>query len=270
MKVEVSPPIPEEYSSKGVQGVPVFVHPHTTGVLDLHFVQFIATLTLVADTVVNSNEITVASGHGFTTADAGKHIALFDFVAEPSVFSSFELISVAGDVFTLDTPVPRVFAVGEATSAIFLNNMNVDGSITPQVFSVTARPGLNGDMIAINMEMRDTTAMDFSTFGGLPALAKGVVVRVNNGDGTYRNLYNFKSNGDIILMSKTYEFVVNNGGGIRGFNSRVVFGGEDNHGVVVRIDGSLGESLEMVVQDDLTGLTLLDWVAQGSETMLQN
>jgi len=269
MKIDITPTVPVEHSSKGVQGVPVFIHPHTTGALDLHFVQFIAPLTLAVDTVVNSNSITVAPGHGFTTADAGKHIALFDFPADPAVFTSTELLTVTGDVFLLDSPMPRIFTVADGTAAIFLNNMNVDGSVTPEVFSVSSRPGLSGDMVALHLEIRDTSPMDFSTFGGLPTLTNGIVVRVNNGDGTYRNLYNFKSNGDIILMSKTYEFVENNGGGIRGFNARVVFGGEDNHGVVVRLDGDLSESLEIVIQDDLTGLTLMDWVAQGAETMVQ-
>jgi hypothetical protein len=266
MLINSTPEVPTEISNEGIRGVPVFIKPNTAGPLDLHFVQFIAPLTLAVDTVVNSNTITVTPGHGFTTADAGKHLALFDFIDDPSVFTSTELISVAGDVFLLDSPLPRVFNTVDATAAIFHNNMNVDGSITPEVFSVSSRPGLSGNVMGINMQLRDTVGMDFETFGGLPVLTNGVVVRVNMGNGTYRNLYNFKSNGDIILMAKSHEFTENIGGGIRGFNARVIFGGEDNHGVVVHLDGALSETLEVVIQDDLSGLTLMDWVAQGTET----
>jgi len=254
---------PLETSDRGGTGIPVFIQDQTTGLLDLHFVQLITALTLAVDTVVNSNSITVQSGHGLTTGDAGTHIALFDVAS--ATFTSAELVSVAGDVLLLDSPMPRIFAVGAATAGAFLKNMNVDGSITPQVFSITARENISGDIVALAMEFRDTIPMDFDTFGGLPALTNGVVLRVNNGDGTYRNLYNFKSNGDIILMAQMHDFTENNGGGIRGFNAHLVFGGQENHGVVIRLDWTLSEALELVVQDDLTGLTGMDWIGQGSE-----
>tara|TARA_R110000851_G_scaffold188171_2_gene338154 strand:- start:22373 stop:23248 length:876 start_codon:yes stop_codon:yes gene_type:complete len=254
---------PLETSNRGGTGVPVFVQDQTTGPLDLHFVQFITSLILAVDTIVNSNSITVQSGHGLTTGDAGTHIALFDVAS--STFTSAELVSVAGDVLLLDSPMPRIFAVGVATAAAFLKNMNVDGSITPQVFSVSARENISGDIVAIAMEFRDTIPMDFDTFGGLPQLTNGVVLRVNNGDGTYRNLFNFKSNGDIILMAVTHDFTQNNGGGVRGFNAHLTFGGQENHGVVIRLDWTRSEALELVVQDDLTGLTSMDWIGQGSE-----
>ena len=261
LAVAITKPI--ETSARGGTGLPVFIQDQTTGLLDLHFVQLITPLTLAADTVVNSNSITVQAGHGLTTGDAGTHIAIFDVAS--ATFTSTELVSVAGDVFLLDSPMPRIFAVGAATVGAFLKNMNVDGSITPQVFSVTARENISGDIVALVMEFRDTVPMDFDTFGGLPSLTNGVVLRVNNGDGTYRNLYNFKNNGDIILMSLSHDFIQNNGGGVRGFNARVTFGGQENHGVIIRLDWALSEALELVVQDDLTGLTSMDWVGQGSE-----
>jgi hypothetical protein len=262
LSVHISSPV--EVSERGGTGIPVFIQDHTTGVLDLPFVKFLQPLTLAVDTVVNSNSITVAAGHGLTNADAGIHIALFN--TPTSTFMSTSLISVAGDVLLLDSPVNIVYAVGVGTAGVFQRNMNVDGSITPQIFSVTAREGITGDIAALSMTFRDTVAMDFDTFGGIPELINGVVLRVNNGDGTYRNLYNFKSNGDIIQMAQTHDFTMNNGGGIRGFNAHITFGGPENHGVVIRLNYVLNESIELVVQDDLTGLTVMDWIVQGSET----
>lgn len=247
----------------GVDTLSTSNSPNLTGILDLHFVQFITSLVLAADTITNTNTITVESGHGLTTADAGIHIALFN--TPTNTFVSMELVSVLGDVITLDSPLNQVYTVGVSTVAAFLNNMNVDGSITPQIFTVTSRPGISGNMVAISMQLRDTVPMDFGTFGGLPPLTNGCVLRINNGDGTYRNLYNFKSNGDVILMAFSHEFAQNNGGGVRGFDAQIKFGGEGNHGAIVQLLDPLSESIEVVVQDDLTGLTLMDWVIQGAE-----
>jgi hypothetical protein len=247
----------------GVDTLSTANSPSTTGVLDLHFVQFMVPLVLAVDTVVNTNTITVESGHGLTTADAGIHIALFN--TPTNTFVSMELVTVTGDVILLDSPMNQVYTVGVSTVGAFLNNMNVDGSVTPQVFTVTSRPGLSGNVVAVSIQLRDTIPMDFDTFGGLPVLTNGVVLRINNGDGTYRNLYNFKSNGDVILMAQNHAFTETNGGGVRGFDAHIAFGGHENHDVVVRLIDSLSESMEVVVQDDLTGLTLMDWVIQGSE-----
>lgn len=41
------------------------------------------------------------------------------------------------------------------------------------------------------------------------------------------------------------------------------FGGQDKNGVVIRVDGDLGESLELLIQDDLTGLETFRIVVQG-------
>jgi len=143
--------------------------------------------------------------------------------------------------------------------------MNVDGSVTPVVFSVLPFSAQSGDMVRMIVEMRDTSPMDFETYGGLPALTNGCVIRVKNGDGTYRNLYNFKSNGDIIEQCFDHDFFLNNGGNVRGFTARLTWGGTSKHGVVIRLDGSLGEALEFIVQDDLSELTRMHWTAQGSE-----
>ena len=247
----------------GVDTLSTANSPSTTGVLDLHFVQLMFPLVLALDTVTNTNTITVESGHGLTTGDAGIHIALFN--TPNNTFVSMELVSVLGDVLTLDSPLNQVYTVGVSTAAAFLNNMNVDGSVTPQVFTVTSRPGLSGDVVAISMQLRDTVPMDFDTFGGIPALTNGCVLRINNGDGTYRNLYNFKTNGDVILYAQNHAFTQTNGGGVRGFDAHIAFGGHENHDVIVRLLDPLGESMEVVVQDDLTGLTLMDWIIQGSE-----
>ena len=260
LPVQITAPL--ETAAKGGTGIPVFVQDQTTGVLDVPFLGSLGlTPTLALDTVVNSRTVTLTTGHGAT---AGKVLEVAS-ATDGSLFMQCSILSVAVDVLTLDCPVPQIFEAATALVSISELEMNVNGSVTPVVFSILPFPIQRGDMVRTIVEMRGTSAMDFETFGSIPALTNGCVIRINNGDGTYRNLYNFKSNGDIIEQCFDHSFQINNGGGTRGFTARLTWGGWSKHGVVVRLDGALGEALEFVVQDDLTGLTSMHWTCQGSE-----
>ena len=255
-----------ETTARGGHGLGVFVQDQTTGILDVPFLELIDdTITLAVDTVVNSKTVTLSPGHGLTTLANAEDIMEIADSTDGTKFMQCAIVSVVGDVVTLDCPVNQIYTTGGTLLAISEVDMNVDGSITPVVYSILPFSLQSGDMVRIICELRDNSAMDFETFGGLPALTNGCVIRVNNGDGTYRNLYNFKSNGDIIEQCFDHGFFLNNGGNIRGFAARLTWGGWSKHGAVVRLDGSRDEALEFIVQDDLTGLDRMHWTAQGSE-----
>jgi hypothetical protein len=258
-------PLPIEVSARGGRSVAVTLQDQTTGVLDLPFLQEGNSITLAADTVVDSNNITLTAGHGLTTAaNAGDVIEIADNTTG-SFFIQAEIVTVTVNVILLDSPVNRIYTTGGSSIMHSIKDMNVDGSVTPQIFTVAPLSVQSGDITRIICEIRDNAGMDFETFGALAALTNGMVIRVNNGDGTFRQLYNFKSNGDIILQGFDHDFATNIGGGTRGFTARITWAGQPKHGVAVRLDGALGEELEIVIQDDLTGLTRMHWVAQGSE-----
>ena len=120
-------------------------------------------------------------------------------------------------------------------------------------------------MVRIILEIRDDSDMDFTTFGGIAPLLNGCVLRVKNPDGSFKNLFNFKDNGDIIKQGFDHSFLPNNGQGDRGFTARITWGGQSKHGVVIRLEGSLGEELQLVIQDDLRGLSRFHLTAQGHE-----
>lgn len=252
-----------ETSDRGGTGQAVFIQDQTTGVLDVPFLDNLSTPTLAADTVVNSRDITLSPGHGLTATHG--HIVELADPTNGSFFMQSGISGVSGDVITLDTPVNRIYLASNALVSHSFSNMNVDGSVTPVVYSILPFEAQRGDMVRMVIDMRDNDPMDHETFGGIAALTNGCVIRVNNGDDTYRNLYNFKTNGDIIGRAFDHDFFLNNGGNIRGFNARLTWGGQSKHGVVIRLDGSLGESIEFVIQDDLTELTHMHWNCQGSE-----
>jgi hypothetical protein len=271
LDVSVTDPLPTqiispvEITDRGKSGVAVFLQDQTSGLLDISFLQSLTNLSLISNTVINTRNIALNAGHGLTTNNnAGDTVEIAD-TTNGSYFFTGKIVSVSGDILLMDNPINRIFTVGSSIVIHSSNAMAVDGSVTPVVFAVAPTSLQIGDMVRCVLTITDNTDMDFETFGGMPKLTNGCVLRVNNGDGTYRNIFNFKSNNDIAEYAYDTGYFTNNGGGIRGFQARLTWGGPSKHGVVVRLDGSLGEALELVVQDDLTDLSGMTWLAQGSE-----
>jgi len=265
------PPInglPLETSNRENTAVKVFVQDQTSPVLSVPFLQSRQTVALAADTVVNSNTVTLAGGHG---ALVGEILEIAE--TGTNLFYQASILGVAGDVITLDQPINRIYAVSNSLSLLSVRDMLVDGSTSPQVFSILPLPNQAGDMVRVILELRGQAGrlMDFTTFGSSDALAVGCVLRINHGNGTYTNLFNFKSNSDFFEQGFDLEFSAAKATGntIAGFASRITWGGQTKHGVVIRVDGNNNEALEIVIQDDLrtvtTGNTRFHLIAQGHE-----
>ena len=106
-----------------------------------------------------------------------------------------------------------------------------------------------------------TSPVDLSLFGDIPALDRGVVFRTV--DGVKRNIFNIKTNQDLasILYDWTPYTGANPSQGVDGFTSRLTFGGQSKVGVVLRVGQD--DNLEIIIQDDLTGLTSLFVILEG-------
>ncbi len=107
----------------------------------------------------------------------------------------------------------------------------------------------------------DASEMDDTKFGGITALTKGVFLRKVNG--VIKNIFNAKTNGDIALNCSTYSYADKAGAGNYGFRAIKTFGGQENQGVIIRLAGDTQDTLEIVVQDNLTGLTGMYIMAKG-------
>jgi hypothetical protein len=256
-----------EISARGVTALGVFIQDQTTPVLTVPLLQGRAAISLAVDTVLDSRIITLTAGHGTLV---GEIIEL----ADPIVlkFMQSEVVAVNVNAITLDQPVNRVYFAATAIAQRSSADMLIDGSVTPQIFSILPLPSQAGDMVRVILELEGTGDMDSTSFGSDVALFNGCVIRVSEPDGNFKNLFNFKSNGDFIAQGFDHAFLQPRvpGNNTRAFNSRVTWGGQSKHGVVIRLDGSLGEQLQVVIQDDLTlGVnTKFKITAQGHE--LQN
>ena len=249
-------PIPIEVSDRGNEAVPVFVQDQTTRALDLSFNNVVSTFQLSVPTVVGLRTFEAVAGHSIVV---GNLIELIN--ASNSDISI--VTGVATNTITLDSLIGDIYPTGVDFDAA-MTSMLVDGSVTPVVFSLDPVPGQIGDIVRVMFSVQSVAKMDFSTFGSITKLTNGCLLRINNGDGTFINLFNWKTNGGFTIRSLDAIYQEKVGAGAHSFIARTTFGGQDKRGVVIRLDGNLDETLEVVIQDDLTsGNTLIEMIAQG-------
>ncbi len=249
-----------ETSGRGNSALKIFMQDQTSFPLSVPLLQERNAATLAIDAVLGSRDVTLVVGHNAIVGDILEIAQI-----ATGTFLQSEITNVNVNVITLDQPVNFPYLTTDAV-VVSSREMGVNGAITPQVFSILPLPTQKGDMVRVTFEIQDDSDMDFTTFGGSAKLLNGCVLRIKNGDGTFRNIFNFKGNGDIINQCFDHSFLLpKQGGSIRGFTARLTWGGQSKHGVVIRLDGSLSEELQVVIQDDLSGLTRFRMIAQGHE-----
>ncbi len=239
-------------------GVPVNIQDQHSRALDLYFIQSQNQTVLSASTSIEAKTITVSDTSGFV---AGNCVGIF--AGSNSFFFATQLGAPSGNTIFLDTPIDQVYPDG-STVITALRNMNVDGSSVTQIFQIGPIgmvAGIEIDITRFCGYIQSTTAMDDGKFGDLPALTNGIVLRQNNG--TIQNLWNAKTNGDLALISAgdvnyTEKPPAGTSHGLRFRNS---YGGQEKHGVTIRLEP--GDIVELLIQDDLSGLEVFNKMAQG-------
>lgn len=239
----------------------VILNDATTPPFDLFFTQALAPpTTTTVEAVIGEYTITVDNPAIFTV---GNLVGLFTGGTLASRYYWANLLDITGSVLTFDSPIDYPFEI-DSTVLPTNRNMAVDGSVTPQVFSIqTGSSGLRIDVTRVMIALKTLTPPAQGDFGDVPELTRGVVLRKT--DGENRNYWNVKSNFGLAVLTgtdtKIYEEIKTND--INAVVARWTLGGQDKHGVVIRIDEN--DSLDIVIQDDLTGLIDFAVIASGSE-----
>ena len=243
-------------------GIPVNIQDQTTPPLDFYFIQANgAPSTLAAATAIDDTTISVTGN----IISVGDYIGIFSGTSGEGRFYFGEALAVAGAgpyTITLDIPLDFAFDSGDPVIST-TRELNVDGSTTSQSYNVTVG-GPSGDVevdiTRIIISMICSSQPDDGLFGNLSELTNGIVLRRTNGD--TRNIWDAKSNSDLAVLAYdvtyTQRTVPQGSWGVR---CRYTLAGQDKHGVAVRL--AVGDSLEMIVQDDLTGLTQFRVIAAG-------
>ena len=247
----------------------VIASDQTTNPFDFRFSKISNTdMTLAATPVLNSYDILLNTGHELI---AGDHISIVEITGtQPDRFYTGTVISMDGNTATLDTPIP--FAFTPSLSVLYErdNSLNVDGSDTTQVYSLTNPFPDAVDFTRLIVHILSDSAMDDALFGSLPELTRGVVFRIKTSDGLYYNYWNVKSNAEWSLLGYSPDYSEKAPSGFYGFSVRISYAGLDKHGVAIRVQP--GETLQILIQDDLTDLTdLTDFriMAQGHFTSVE-
>lgn len=226
-------------------------------VINQQFHQHTATsTTFAAAAPAGSTSITLTDPTGFAI---GHYLHLEDGgIENPHP----KIVNLVGSVVTLDRPLDFSFNIGDTIIRAIVN-MNVLGTLaSPQSFKVQPLSGQVMHITGILIEMTHGTAGDNGLFGDLTALTYGVVLRRYDGTtGTTATFTIWRTNSDIVtdVYDVTYS-ARSGGGGNYGTNARGTFA---NAGAIVYLDGTAGDYLEILIQDDLTSLNSFRIKAQG-------
>lgn len=237
----------------------VNIQDQTTPLIIASMSDEVVSSTLAIGASLDEYTITVTSGTGFVI---GQYLSIFN--VNENRFYLANILDVATNVLTLDTPIDFDFPVGSFVTG-GNKNMNVDGSVVPVVFGVRntdEQIGSEFDITRIIIHCECDTAVDSSKFGDIVGgLTKGIVLR--KVDGVTRNIFNAKTNGDLknMMYDLDIEVASNPTQGQDGFTGRMTFGGQSKMGVVIRL--SQGEDLNLIIQDDLSSLLKLEIICEG-------
>ena len=234
----------------------VNIQDQTSSIINLGFHQTGAASILASNATIGDSVISLVDATGFTP---GNLLLLFSVAGNR--WTPFEIVSVNANDVTLDSPVDYGYLAGDTVEE-GNHNLGVDGSVTPQVFHLrSGDPGLTiyGDITRIILSFMTATTPTYGDFGDGVALTNGLLFRKKFNDGTYQNVFNVKSNSDIAAIA--YDLDIFSGVGLDGLKARMTFAGQNKMGVTLRI--APDEDLEIVVQDDLSGLTHFHVQAQG-------
>ena len=154
-----------------------------------------ATATTLADPVsAGGNQINLTSAVGFAI---GNEIKISNGKQEPLFFN---VMALAGTLATLDTPITFDNEAGTDVTKIHTNlaeaGLTVGATLAnPVIFTSHTVPGQIIHIVGMSVVMTDTSAMDFTTFGGVAALINGLVLRAKS-DGFTGSFTNWKRNFD--------------------------------------------------------------------------
>lgn len=251
--------------SEGRNPRDVYIQDQTTPPFDLYFAQAQgAPTTLTIGTTIDDTTITVASVANIALGD---YIGIFSGASGENRFYFGEVLGVSGLIVTLDTPLDFAFSAGDSVQST-TRDLNVAASrIAPQTFSVRG-PGTGSpvsiDITRLLFSLITAAAGELQDFGDIAGgLLNGIVLRRNNGFIT--NIANIKTNRDLKNLAYDYTSfdAANPGQGEYGSATRYTFGGQDKHGVVIRL--SANESLDLIIQDDLSSLSSFRIIGAGHQ-----
>ena len=135
-------------------------------------------------------------------------------------------------------------------------NMNVDGSVTPVVYEF-APSGTDIFFInGVSILILDPGKTEADKFGSITALTNGLQLKVKTNGGTETEITNIQDNTDLTLTFNS-DITLSNGAGDNWLNDKDWFKGTYQLDPIVQIDANQGDTIKIIVRDDLTEVKIL-------------
>lgn len=236
--------IHQDHCEPDGQTIKVQLQDNNSELISVKLCRKLADIKLSSDTAIDQYVINLVAGHG---VEAGNIICL----RQDSRYYQGVAVSVNVNAISLNEPLDYAFTT-IANAYRSSDNMNVDGSSAPVIFSAVPPPNTAWDIQQIILSIVDGTAMDDGKFGGISELPRGVVLRKKNG--TYKNALYARSNGEFSVKGAKIQYNDRAGGtGVYGIT--VYTDMKDVFGTVIRVDADESDEIQLIVQDDLTELS---------------
>lgn len=215
--------------------------------------------TLSVATIVGATQITLTSAVGFAVGD---ELKIENGTQEPTLP---QIRTLVGNVATLDRPLSVAHSIGSDVTKVYTNIAQAGLTTTasassPVIFTSHIPAGTVVHITGMSVVMTDNSAMDFTTFGGIPALANGCALSAYS-KGVFGMYTNWKRNLDISSDSFPVVYQSKVGGGEYGLSAS--YNIKDSTEAIVYLDGTLGDRFQIIAQDDLTALTAFRVKLQG-------
>ena len=103
-------------------------------------------------------------------------------------------------------------------------------------------------------------------FCGISQLSRGIEFRKLTNEGYYINYFNVRNNAKWGLLAYDVQYTEKGKppDDTYGFGSRLTYAGQEKHGVTIRLEPN--ESIQLLVQDDLTDISGASLVIEGHFT----
>lgn len=214
--------------------------------------------TLASPVSAGATSFTVDNATGFST---GSQITIREGIkVELGIIT---LTDVSGVIFTLDRPLGYDYTVAAEIEEVTTDMKDIVGSLgTPIIFKITPPSGTIWQITRIFLSITDGTAPDDGKFGGIGALTNGVSLRATTAAGRIVVYANWKNNGDMKLDMYDISYSDKAPAGEHGVNGMWTFTKAE---VVAELDGDAipAQSLEILIQDNITDLSSFKMKAQG-------
>lgn len=234
-----------------LNNVGVYVQDQTSEILNLYLCDLKNTTTPVQGYELGVKVIVVTSATGAAVGDC------INIIDNGRMFQSI-IKNVTGTTITFASPTDMVITASAKVCFGEWDLAQANGSVTPVTYKIQPPAGVKWDITKVNFSITDASDMDDGLFGGITALTNGIIFR--GVDGFTKQFALISNNAGFREYGFDVDYNEKAPSGQYGYSGSINI---RNHGVVIRLDGDTEDTLEVIVNDNLTGLLKFAIVAQG-------